>query len=386
MNRSRMETTLDWRDVHFKGTTVVDFHAHPSLKVSLFKRALTRRYRASRSFSPFAVRTDLSRLIEGGVDVLLSVIYPPERAMLEDCPPLQWLGHLMPRTYRKVFGQSPFDVANQLLDEMEGAVDRCQGRAKVVTGPEELRAVLDMPDERPIAVVHCLEGAHSLNGNAENIGHFARRGVAYLTLAHFYDNGVAPPCYPYPEDVRTAGCFARQRDLTKSLSPLGEEVVERMVELGMMVDVTHCTPPARRRVYEVVGSRAPIIASHVGSYGLNPDPYNLKDWELRHIADSGGLVGVIFMNYWLVPHATRQGINAVTQTLDYFVNTAGLEHTGVGTDFDGFTDPPDDLKDASKLPRLTQRLLAEGYSADAVARIWGGNALRVLREGWRHRS
>jgi membrane dipeptidase len=188
--------------------------------------------------------------------------------------------------------------------------------------------------------------------------------------------------FPYPEDVQKLGCFPYGGDLTRGLTEFGEQVVEAMVEMGMIVDVTHCTPPARRRIYDIVGTRAPIIASHVGAYEINPSPYNLNDWEIKKVADTGGLVGVIFMNYWLMPHATKRGLNFITRTIDHLVKVGGIDHVGIGTDFDGFTDPPDDLENASYLPRLTQRLLAEGYSRTAILQIWGGNALRVLRQGW----
>jgi membrane dipeptidase len=76
----------------------------------------------------------------------------------------------------------------------------------------------------------------------------------------------------------------------------------------------------------------------------------------------------------------------IARTINHCVNVAGIEHVGVGTDFDGFTDPPDDLKDASELEQLTQRLIAEGYTEDQIGRIWGDSALRVLREGWGKKS
>jgi len=128
-----------------------------------------------------------------------------------------------------------------------------------------------------------------------------------------------------------------------------------------------------------------LLASHVGAFEINPDPYNLKDWEIKKIAESGGVVGVIFMNYWLMPHETERGLNFVSRTIDHFIKVGGIDHVGIGSDFDGFTDPPDDLKDASELPKLTQRLLAEGYSPEMITKIWGGNGLRVLREGWGRR-
>jgi membrane dipeptidase len=120
----------------------------------------------------------------------------------------------------------------------------------------------------------------------------------------------------------------------------------------------------------------------VGAYSINPSPYNLKDWEIRRIADTGGVVAVIFMNYWLMPNETRRGLNFIAHTIEHFVNVGGIEHVAFGSDFDGFNDPPDDLKDASELPKLTQRLIAEDYSIDKIKKILGGNTLRVLREGW----
>jgi membrane dipeptidase len=75
-------------------------------------------------------------------------------------------------------------------------------------------------------------------------------------------------------------------------------------------------------------------------------------------------------------------MNFIARTIEHFIKVAGIEHVSIGSDFDGFTDPPDDLKDASELPKLTQRLIAEGYPEDDIIKILGGNALRTLRDGW----
>ena len=192
--------------------------------------------------------------------------------------------------------------------------------------------------------------------------------------------------YYKPEHLQKFGWFEDERDLTQGLTRFGEQVVERMVELGMLIDIAHCTPPARKRIYDIVGNRAPLIASHVGAYTINPDPYNLKDWEIKRIADGGGVIGVILMNYWLMPRESVRGLNIITQTLRAFVNAAGEDAVGLGTDFDGFTEPPSDLLNAAQLPRLTQRLLAEGFGEALVQKILGGNALRVLRDGWGKRN
>jgi microsomal dipeptidase-like Zn-dependent dipeptidase len=367
---------------------IVDLHAHPSLKVSLFNRALTSRVRASRSFDPFGVRTDFHSLKEGGVDVLLSTVYAPEAGILDECRYVRLLRYVMPGVWDRVFGHSPFHVAMEMLDLLELQTQETRDGqtgeplAQMVYSVKELDDLLSRDGDSPIAMIHNIEGAHSLDGKLENLQTFFDRGVAYLTLAHFYENEAVHPCFPYPESVQNFGCFQGGRNLALGLKPFGEEVVEKMVELGMILDIVHCTPPARKRIYDIVGNRLPLIASHVGAYEINPSPYNLKDWELKKIADSGGVAGVIFMNYWLMPHETKRGLNFIARTLEHFVNVAGIDHVAIGTDFDGFTDPPDDLPDAAMLPRLTQRLIAEGYSQQEIAKIWGGNTLRVLREGW----
>jgi membrane dipeptidase len=219
--------------------------------------------------------------------------------------------------------------------------------------------------------------------------------VALITLAHFYPNYVAAPCFQFPESMlRLARWRAAlgQHDLTRGLGPVGEPVVRRMFALGLLVDVTHCTPVARAQVYQLAeetGAGHHVVATHVGAQALNPSPYNLADWEIRWLGEHGGFAGVIFMNYWLMPHETRLGLNFIERTLAHFIDVGGTEVAALGTDFDGFTDPPDDLLDASQLPRLTQRLVAARsapdtprYDAATIGKILGGNALRVLRGAW----
>lgn len=380
--------TPDWEKTHFVDSTIIDLHAHPSLKASLFNRTLTSRFRASRSFDPFGVRTDFPKLREGGLDVLLSTIYAPEKGILEECRYLRLLRHVLPSAWKRVFSRTYFEVTIDMMDTMEGqindAIDPETGKplVSVACSVQELEGILAMGDDRPIAVVHNVEGAHSLDGDIGNLKRLFDRGVAYLTLGHFYENDTVHPCFPFPESVQNLGCFKGGRNVALGLKPFGEQVIEEMIELGMILDIVHCTPPARKRIYEIVGDRLPIIASHVGAYEVNPSPYNLKDWEIKRIADTGGVAGVIFMNYWLMPHETKRGLNFIARTLNHFVRVAGIDHVAIGSDFDGFTDPPDDLRDASLFPNLTQRLIAEGYGTEEIGKIWGQNALRVLRQGW----
>ena len=106
-----------WHELHHNKTELVDMHAHPSFNVSLFNRLLTRRfYPSTRAFDPFSVRTNFPRLRQGGVDVMLSVIHPPEKGILKECPPLRYLRFFMPRTWKKIYERPYFAVAMEMMD------------------------------------------------------------------------------------------------------------------------------------------------------------------------------------------------------------------------------------------------------------------------------
>lgn len=410
-----------WLTLHHRAT-VVDLHAHPSLKVALFHRDLRRRSRAVLAFFwPPSVRTNFPALAEGGVDVLLSAIYAPEKRLLDDIPPLKLLRYIpwpvVRRAWNTLIKPPYFTVTMHLLDELEQRIAQhnqsrgIQRPVAVARSVDELDRLLALGDAAPIAFVHTVEGAHCLQGDTSseneiltNLETLFARGVAALTLAHFYPNATVMPVFPYPEfalpllPARRIKRLLRDIELTDGLTAAGRQVVTRMVELGMLIDVSHCTPVARREVYDIVersGAQSIVFASHVGAYAINPSPYNLEDWEIRWIADHGGVVGVIFMNYWLMPHETKLGLNFISRTIEQFVQAAGgsTAHVAIGTDFDGFTDPPDDLKDAAELPYLTERLLAEmrapahsKYTDADVENIIGDNALRMIRAGWKRRD
>jgi microsomal dipeptidase-like Zn-dependent dipeptidase len=359
------------------------------------KQNLNVRSVVSRSFNPFAVRASWPRLKKGGYSAILSVLHVPERGLLKDFPIINLFRILRPDLWHRLLGNPPFDATLRIMADLEQIVAASKPvKMQMAKSIDELNAILSQPiDRRPIAVVHSVEGAHSLGGPEaseegvlRNVDTLYQRGVAYITLAHFYPNRVVNPCYPFPEDFANLAANPEiWRDLTQGLTDLGKRVVAKMIDLGMLIDLSHCSPVARGQVYQIAeasGKRVPLLATHIGAYEINPAPYNLAAWEVKRIARDGGIVGVIFMPYWLMPHATGQGLNFLFRTIDHFVNIAGEDHVGLGTDFDGFTTPPEDLKDASEMPRLTQRMLVEGYGEERVTKILGGNALRVLREGW----
>ena len=387
---------------------VVDLHIHPAMTQVLFRRDLRLRQKVMPSFSVSSVRASYPRMKAGNYRVALSVAHAPEKGLLEDFWYLRGLKYLRPLTWAKVIARPSFEVTNTILDEVEAMVDSSTARTSVLVAKtlREMEAALAAP-ERPLVLIHAVEGAHSLGDPGDktitdaqvhrNLEAFFNRGVAYLTLAHFYPNRVTHPCFPFPED------FARLstnpniwRDLTNGLTPLGKDLVARMIDMGMLIDLSHCTPHARKDVFDIAdgsGKHPPLLMTHVGAYEINPSPYNPRDDEIRRIARDGGVIGVIFMNYWTMPKETGQGLNYISRTIQHLIDVGSEDCVGIGTDFDGFTDPPDDLEDASQMKRLNERLLvdslgwglSESDTAQRIRKIQADNALRVLREGWRHK-
>ena len=389
--------TFDWERIHHEAT-IVDLHVHPSMQQQLFQRNLNFRYVINRTWhaNPMSVRSSFPRLHKGGYDVIFSVLYVPEHAIQKDFPIIRYFRFLRPDLWKKLIISSPFKATLNVMQDMEKAVASSTKPApvKMARSISELNRILNQPKgQRPIAVLHSIEGAHCLDGETaseesmiSNLKELHRRGVVCITLAHFYRNHVVNPCYPFPEDIaRLSARPTLWRDLTLGLTNFGKQIVEMMIELGISIDLTHCTPVARRQIYDIVdasGKHTPLLATHVGAYNINPSPYNLTDQEIRRIARDGGVIGVIFMPYWLMPKESKQGIDFISRHIQYLVDTGGEDVLGIGTDFDGFTTPPDDLDNASQLHRLTQRLLVDGHSELCVKKILGGNALRVIRQEW----
>lgn len=410
---------MSWQDIHNE-SIVVDLHNHVSLKNFLFGRGLGGKDKRllsgflKRAFWPFSERNNFPLLEKGGLDVVLSTCYIPEAQWLDD----QWLVKLAlklsPSTKKRVFDPTYFDATISMMDSLEKEIeDYNAGDARKITVVKNATDLENTIINNEMAFVHSVEGGHSLHGelcgkrpedsNAlqpllenellENLETLFNKGVAYLTLAHFYPNKIANPVFPYPEYGISKGNWKRlmsEWDMNKGLTSMGVSVVERMIELGMLIDVGHCTPKARSQVYDIVGNKKScLLSSHSGAYEINRDPYNLEDWELKWFAEHECVVGVIFMNYWISPVDTGLGLKYIEQTMSHIKDVAGSDIIGIGTDFDGFTDPPDEITDISELPRLTKYLScfrnssgSQKYGHDEISNILGGNALRLLLNGW----
>jgi len=410
---------MNWRDLH-EQSTVVDLHNHAVLKRFLLDRDLTAskpKFLAKlfkRTFWPLSQRSTFPLIEKGNTDVVLSTCYIPEREWLDDQSLVRLALKFSPKVRKRVFDPFYFDATVNMMDDMEAHVLKYNNKIKAEDA-KEVRVVLNSTEmnkcieEGQIALVHSIEGGHSLSGLdcetstdmkvketeiLQHLDYFAERGVAYLTLAHFYPNMLAHPVFPYPNyGIKRSNWkhLMGAWDMNIGLSSIGKKVVERMCDLKMIIDIAHCTPKARSEVYDIVGDRqSQVISSHTGVFEINPDPYNLHDWELEWFATHGGVLGIIFMNYWISPVDSPLGIKYIERTLEHAMKIGGSDIVGIGTDFDGFTDPPDEITDMAELPRITKYLKCltskggkQKYSDEVIAKFLGGNALRVLRGGWR---
>lgn len=364
-------------------TSVIDLHVHPSLKTFLFDKKLSKRYRTGGAWNPLAMRVDLPKIKSGGVNAILSSVYLPERKMIEDCGILNLLSKILGKKFRSLKYGDPFRVTMDIIEHFEKAVDRAVSKGwkqvEIARSASELNQILA---EGKIAIVHSIEGAHSLAGKLENVEKFFRKGVCLLTLAHFYQNEVTHTVGGIPEDKKFLGCFKNTVEQTGGLTEFGRKAVQEMFRLGMIVDLTHCTPAARQEVYQLNTANRPLVFSHVGVHQQNPVSMNPDDDEIKIIADTGGVIGVLFMNFWLSPQHQKNGLDLIVHTIWHLKNVGGIDCVAIGSDFDGFTDPPDDIKDISQMPRLTHALLNAGFSQTEVEKILGGNVLRLLQNGW----
>lgn len=368
---------------------LTDIHVHPALNAYFFDRDLRRHYMSGNTFNPLASLSDFKMLEKGGVRVLWSSLHVPERDFLK-CALLRVAVHFT-RGGRRYVRLNAWECLLDMMAEMERQVARTGGRFKLARSNAELDAVLALGRR---AVVHTVEGGHPLGaglapddveGRLARLDELAARGVASLTLTHIFPTELAGHIDSIEAGLkRLPLCRIDTRvDESRGLSRVGEAVVERMVALRMVPDVTHCTGRARRQVLDLVDRRIPVVATHTGVQELNPVSYNLERGEVELIAASGGVVGVIFMPKWLDRANPKHGLDAIWRTMATVAGWAGSwDAVAIGTDFDGFTDPPDDVDNASKLPRVAEMLARELSAAEAEA-VLGGNARRVLRLGWR---
>jgi membrane dipeptidase len=264
--------------------------------------------------------------------------------------------------------------------------------------------------EGKLAALLGLEGGYAIGERLENVGRYFELGVRYMSPAWSFS-------------LSWAGSSGDAVGRTRGLNEFGREVVREMNRLGMMIDVSHVSDPTFRDIVET--STRPVIATHSNARSIVNHPRNLTDEQIRSIARTGGVVCVVFYPAFVEPgwqekkeavdaeiaplveeagrRATGRGsyrriardrvrereyarrlppVTAarVVDHIDHIVRLVGVEHVGVGSDFDGIQAVPRDLSSVAEMPNLTRELLRRGYSAADVEKILGGNILRVMEE------
>ena len=250
-----------------------------------------------------------------------------------------------------------------------------------------------------IASLIGMEGGHSIDSSLGALRMFHQLGARYMTLTHSKNT-------PWADS-------ATDTPALNGLSPFGEQVVREMNWLGMLVDLSHVSPDTMKDA--IAASEAPVIFSHSSARAVNDVPRNVPDDVLQLLPKNGGVVMVTFvpgflsvkvaqhnrerqlveaanlelskaeskvrMDGWDKEHpAPRATVSDAADHIDHIKKVAGIDHIGLGGDFDGITSVPLGLEDVSKYPALTAELLRRGYKDDEVKKILGLNILRVMRQ------
>jgi membrane dipeptidase len=321
---------------------------------------------------------DLPRLREGGIHVPFFALWVP--------------------TYYK--GSEAVRRTLDLRDAMQRVLDKYPDQIELATSARDIERIVG---QKKIAAVLTVEGGHQIADDLAVLRMYRRMGVVSMTLTHFRNNNWADSSTDKPAH--------------NGLTDFGKQVVREMNAIGMIVDISHVSDKTFYDALEV--TTKPVIASHSSCRALSDVPRNMTDDMLRALAKNGGVVGVNFSAAFLnqqdaenlkkkttkenaleptmtgaalddyakkefqadyattrVGHAT---LDDAANCIDHIVKVAGIDHVGIGSDFDGIPDVPKGLEDVSKMPDLTAALLKLGYTEADIQKIMGGNMLRVLK-------
>jgi membrane dipeptidase len=261
--------------------------------------------------------------------------------------------------------QAAFDRALAMLDAITAMA---AGEARLCRTAEDIARA---GQDGATAIIPAVENGYAIGTDLARLRTLAARGIRYLTLTHNGHNDLADSAVPRPE-------LGDAMEEHGGLSAFGHTAIAEMNRLGVLVDVSHASRAAM--LAAATASRTPIVASHSCVRALADHPRNLDDGQLDALRDAGGVVQIT-----AVPAFLRLGGKTETVTtadfadhVDHAVRRIGLAHVGISSDFDGgggFTG----WRDAAESPNLTAELVRRGYDKDALAALWGGNFLRVLR-------
>ena len=335
--------------------------------------------------------SDLARWKKGGLDVQVFSVYCDGDA------------------------KNPFAYANREMDSLDAVVGRNPDKiVKVANYNELIKAV----KQHKIAAMFGVEGGHMIENDLNKLDSLYKRGARYLTVTHnispSWATSAADETTPNPSTGKGLNSEGK-----KGLTEFGRKVVQRMNQLGIIVDVSHA---GEQTFWDVIHTTTkPIIASHSSVYNLTPHRRNLKDDQIKAIAKNGGVIQVNFnpgfidstfdkkeiaffkkhkaekdsllksgmgdfyaMDYLYRKYAEeanpmRPPLSMLIDHIVYIIKLVGIDYVGLGSDFDGINLTPQQLDDVSDYPLITKALVEKGYSKKDIDKILGGNFLRVLK-------
>lgn len=252
------------------------------------------------------------------------------------------------------------------IDKMREIVSSSGGALHVARSLSEYRAARSRGS---MACLLSVQGANCMDADQWGPRQIPDRLLTRATLMHLTNSSLGA----------TSGPWGRWRR-SKGLSARGRRMVEMLDEQRVFVDLAHAHPDSFWDAVDAHDSRLPLLSTHTGVSGVYPMWRNLDDRQLRAIADTGGVIGIIFSSYFLVPRGRRNTGAMVVKHMEHAIRVAGEEHVGLGTDYDGFIIPPPDLRSADSYPRLVQYMLSAGWSEARIRRVLAGNFLRAWGE------
>ena len=300
------------------------------------------------------ILVDLHKMSEGHQDATIMVAYLPQPQMGET---------FSSKVDFDVDG--PMEYADLIFDKIEQLVEKNHRFLSIARTPADLYA--DKRQGRH-SIMLGIENGLALNGQLQNLNHFAQRGIVYMTLCHNGDNDICDS--------------ARGCNTHNGVSQFGQQVIREMNRLGIMVDLSHA---AERSFYDALDiSQQPIVCSHSSCRALCDHPRNLTDQQMRALAAKGGVMQVTMYNGFLVKEGEATVLDALRH-LEHAIQVMGIDHVGIGTDFDG-DGGIRGMASSSEMLNFTRHLLARRYSENDIQKIWGGNFLRVMGQVQRVRE
>jgi microsomal dipeptidase-like Zn-dependent dipeptidase len=292
------------------------------------------------------ILVDLQKMTEGGQDATTMVAYLPQPAAGET------FAEKVPFQV-----QGPFEYANLIFDKVKAMINGYGRYVSIVRTPSEL---YDNKKQGRKSIMLGIENGLALEHHIENVEHFARRGIVYITLCHNGDNDLCDS--------------ARGMQTHGGVSQFGAEVIREMNRLGIMVDLSHAHEKSFYDALEI--SATPIVCSHSSCRALCDHPRNLTDDQMRLLASKGGVMQVTLYPGFLRSEGTATIVDAMKH-LEHAIEVMGIDCVGLGTDFDG-DGGVCGLADSSEMINFTRQLLRRKFNERDIQKIWGGNWLRVM--------